>query len=385
MTNDPHKHDKFSKAIDRLEDIPAVSDIDPEVETEFRGDLIRAITLREHVTDARWAPYTDPMFVSGAVRTDVTFPNATRDLSYTTLEIYLGPSFGMLVRPLDAQGRTTSRLYGVPLLVHQTVPLKETDIMSRPIGRIRLSKDLIGKSHEQLQEDDLMKLLLGLHGAEPTIKAQDVVVALTYGELLRAYEQEGCSPFAETLVTQVTAVIPVNPLMYKTEAVGLAVQNPGRNPENIMCFGYGVAEAVYRGRPIVAKHSEPRMLQDIGSNGELSYFTVESLGNVKKRDQDAARDVFVGNMVVMALPLVGEKPYVPSSPKSDSGEPMFMKGTCSSYETKGHGHVDLAALSTGSATGIQSNLVPGTFDKTRPPGILDIRLITISPEEMNAQ
>ena len=64
---------------------------------------------------------------------------------------------------------------------------------------------------------------------------------------------------------------------------------------------------------------------------------------------------------------------------------MFMKGTCSSYETKGHGHVDLAALSTGSATGIQSNLVPGTFDKTRPPGILDIRLITISPEEMNAQ
>ncbi len=136
-----------------------------------------------------------------------------------------------------------------------------------------------------------------------------------------------------------------------------------------MCFAYGIGDTVFRGRPIVgggtANFGNGRALTDIDSGGREAFFDVRTLQDHGGSGGEAA----VGNLVVVALPLVGEKRVPPPSLRTPSTHSLTMG-------------VDLAQLATGRRTGTSSRLVPGTFDTTRRISIMDVRLLTVSPEEM---
>lgn len=83
-------------------------------------------------------------------------------------------------------------------------------------------------------------------------------------------------------------------------------------------------------------------------------------------------------MVVIALPLIG-KSLTPVYERRES----ILRGS-GFAETRSMG-VDLAVLSTGRTTGTQSRLVPGDFDTTRLNGIIDVTLLTVDPDNMNAE
>lgn len=347
------RKDYSGDALRRLE--APVGHIPTELEQAFLTDLITAIKLRNSFGDVAWVPYADPLCTDD-IRSEAHFPNV--DFMGN------GPRFAFVVRPVDAAGATTENFYGVPLVLSDRVSLEKSGLLERKITAFRQ-----GNGHPPT--DKLTGIVAEMHrrkhGSQPVRANQDLLVNLTIGDILKAYETEGENPLKYAEVQRVTAIIPANSA-YTTEGVGYVVQR-GHTPQEHMCFGYGVGETFYRGRPILRQiDSGPRLI-DINAQGSDAYFSVVSVSSLKT--DDLVGDVKVGNMVVIAMPLVGDPPepsYKPAS--SDRGElPTTMS-------------LDLAALKTGRTTGSSSRLVPGRLDPTRTVGILDVQLLVSQPNDL---
>ena len=365
----------FDRVLERLARDCANVPIETSAREAFFRDLEGALKVRENMAGIRFADYVDPM-IHGAVRSEAQFrmpnqfnPTVVTEAPYT---------FSFTVRPMDSQGNTPAEFYGVPTIIHEVVPLAASAILDRPIGAVRVNKGF------NAETDKLARLLSEVTGGTFSRHEQDLFFeGLTYGKLFEAYTREGAGSFDNVVVQPVTVLIPVNPGSYRTEAVGFAKSREFSTRHNV-CFAYGVGETMYRGRPISpGLDFRPRQLSDINSSGEEAYFVVEALSS----KSDVAGETKWGNMVVVALPLVGEGP-IPSV--SGSGSDIFMGGSrtlgfdspAKGGGTFGGGSIDYAALSAGRATGTTSRLVSGNFDGTRPITIVDARLLTYTPETL---
>lgn len=219
-------------ALSRL-DLPCASGVSAEVMGAFRLDLRDAINLRNG-PGIEFAPYVSPNLLDGVgILSRVPFPSVDTAGK--------GPYFAFMVRPVDGDGNSPDEFYGVPLVMGETVPLDKSGILERKLSVVRLSRDT-------KQSDELVSLIQTLMGKGTRVN-QDLMVDGNYGDLLEAYEREGAPSFKGAQVHRLTAVIPVNPKKYATEASGFAVQNSSSDSQ-LMCFGYGIGETVYRGRPI---------------------------------------------------------------------------------------------------------------------------------------
>ncbi|GEM_PF-6481373 len=343
------------------------SSISPEVEAAFRSDLARAIQVREGTEGITFAPYVNPD-LKGEVRSYAPFSGSPS-------------SFAFITRPVDDQGRTTNRFYGVPIVVRDTVSVEQSGILERRIATIRVSKDIDPST------DKLMGLLQEASGSTLERQDQNVSANISYAQLFKAYESEGCSPFEGAVVQRVIAIIPVNPQVYSVEGQGIARLQTFTHQQE-MCFGYTIGDVLFRGRPIVEGGNvisgNTIFLPDVNAQGENAFFNIQSLqAGLKSREEGA-----VGNFVVVALPLVGEEPLqMPSFERGYSNQfdfnPTFSMGGPTRSSFGGFGSIDAAYLSTGKATGTSSKLVNRGFDKTRKISIVDVTLLTLSPEQMS--
>lgn len=351
--------------------------IDTNIEQVFRRDLIEVMRVKTSSDEFEWAPYVkryDLKKYAYEAQAKVNFPNGEyySDANQEAAFLKTGPSLSVLVRCLDQEGRA-SQWYSVPIIVDERMPLDASDVLERKIGRFRLGEHFL-KDADRLQNDKLTNIVRRLHEGKKLItNDEDLFVDMMVKQLLGAYEEEDNMKFDGTEVQKVTIVMPVNPDVYRTEMVGLVSQKKDDWSED-MCFAYGAGNIFYRGRPIVSKKDHPRFLTDSDKAGKDCYFTVESLFDVTSAAQSGAvvKDIHTGNLVVIAMPLVGERPPpVYSHPPSERSMTMGL--------SRGFKDIDLAVLSTGSRTGGSSQLVPRAYDKRRKSGIIDARLLTLSP------
>ncbi|MEK6867650.1 MAG: hypothetical protein AABX98_02390 [Nanoarchaeota archaeon] len=365
---------KLDRVLERLTHDCGTVPIEAAAREAFFRDLEVAMKVRENIGGVRFADYVDPL-IHGTVRSEAQFRKPNQ---FTPTVVSDAPySFSFTVRPMDSKGNTPAEFYGAPTIIHKTVSLDASGILERPIGAVRVNKGF------NAETDALAKLLCEVTGATFSRHQQDLFFeGLTYGKLFEAYRKEEAGSFDGVLVQPVTVLIPVNPDSYRTEAVGFA-KSTEYSARNNVCFAYGVGETLYRGRPIIpGLDSRPRQLSDINPSGEEAYFAVEALSS----RSDVTGETKWGNMVVVALPLVGEEP---SLSRSSGDSDIFMGGSRTlgidsimKGGTFRGGSVDYASLSVGRATGTTSRLVSGNFDGTRPITIIDARLLTYTPETL---
>lgn len=329
--------------------------VSPE-EQAFIDDLVKAVMLRQNKPDILWAPYLDPQ-LGRRVRPDVPFPDSPQ-LGY-------GSSFALLVRPVGG----SETWYGAPVFVDDTVSLSESGIFDRQLHRFRIGKKFGDET------DGLTKMVKESYERGEKV-GQDLSVEMTVGELIELYEKENELRFAAYFpirVTRLSVVIPTN-ARYQTEAVGL-VKQQGLRSTDAMCFGYGMGDTFYRGRPVLQNRQEGPQLTDINREGDTAYFDVTALSQLGGED---AKNAQVGNMVIFAMPIVGEEPqptYVGSS------EPMLSFGG-GMLRGGGSRSLDLAAFTTGRATGTETTRTQGQVDPTRAASIIDARCLALTPERM---
>lgn len=332
------------------------------VQKAFVSDLRDAFAVQAGLNTVPHAPYVDPV-VTGCVRQDLRFPG---------YEERSGPGFSFMIRPITEEGASSSEWYGAPMWLGDVHPLEESALLERKISLFRCDSSI------NPETDKLIGIIKKQHPGEIPKANQDLIVTMTIGDLLRAYEAEDGTSFSGIQVQEVKAMIPTNP-SYRTEAAGF-ISNRGKKGTDHMCFGYGIGETFYRGRPIVNDLSTGELrLKDVDKSGTVAYFNVGALSQV----QEGVADVKTGNMVVIALPLVGK----------DRIDELLGRGLgYDSFGTRGFESVmrggaftlgiDAAALSTGRVTGERTTLVSGMFDSSRPVSILDVQLLATTPEKI---
>jgi len=346
----------------------------------FIADLRAAVETQQKLAaglvDIKFAPYIDLFIAEGVVRPEVRFPGAesSRADSY----------FAFIVRPLDQDRGYSERLIcGAPILIGDTVPLSDSGILERPFGTMRFSKSTDPKS------DKLVGILHEVTGKQGTIVNQDLIFDnVTWGELFEVYkaeEPETPLPIDNATVQQVTILVPRNPDLYRTEVVPIAVHR-SLHERNAMCFAYGIGDRVYRGRPIINGgiygHGNPktwRELSDINSAGVDAWYDIQTLTETVN---DTISTHMSGNLVVVALPLVGQEPQPRRS--CDSESPLFMEGSqlLDMAVMRNTGSIDFASFGTGSSMGRTGQIVPGKYDPDRPVGIIDATVMTYSPNQL---
>lgn len=333
----------------------------------FLDDLAAAIELRDNpsLSGFRFAPYVSPVF--GRVESTAAFAYPSSPLSFSPERSTV--SFRVRVR--DLEGNSSETFYGVPLLLGKKVSLAESGLLERKISTVRVG--------ENTKEDDELLQILRKLSPEFGIRSQDRDVCLSWGEILAAYEIEGAPCFDPAVVQQASVLIPSRSEAYTTEAE-IVVTHYGQETE-MRCFAYGVGENLYRGRPIITGgalgDSARRPLPEINESGKDAYFTVDRISRVG----DSTGEVKWGNLVVASLPLVGQR-RVNLPPVRAEVSPFMRNLGMSNVRGSSGGSVDYAALGIGRETGTGSKLVAGTFDKERPTALLDIRLLTITPENL---
>ena len=358
--------DTYTKSLNQLD--TALAQNPTEVDRAFIADLREAMLAKVLAPTLQRAPYVDPTF-SGELRQEVAFPG------YTNLESI---SFAFLVRPYHAAG-SSSTFYGAPTWLSKVVPLSESGLLERKIGTLRVGKGI------DPDTDKLIGIITEKMRGRPVRANQDLMVDLTLGELLAAYETEDSCTFDrdKIQVQKVKIVVPTNPA-YTTESGGLVLPGMG-----LSCFGYGVGKTFYRGRPVVDSIYNiinPRLarvprLVDINVSGEEAYFDVAALSTLK--GEDNIIDLNVGHFTVIALPLLRPVP-----PPADFG--VVMKGDgygearTLGMPTRGgvSKGLDSAAFSVGRATGGRSQLVSGTYDTRRPLSIIDAQVLALTPSQI---
>jgi len=357
--------DTYTKSLNQLDN--ALAQNPTEVDRAFIADLREAMLAKVLAPTIQRAPYVDPTF-SGELRQEVAFPG------YTNLESI---SFAFLVRPYHAAG-SSSTFYGAPTWLSKVVPLSESGLLERKIGTFRVGKGI----------DPNTDRLIGIiteKMRERLVRAnQDLMVDLTLGDLLAAYETEdGCTFDRDKIqVQKVKIVVPTNPA-YTTESGGLILPGMG-----LSCFGYGVGETFYRGRPVVdsiynllnSRSVRVPRLVDINTNGEEAYFDIAALSTL--RGDDCITDLKVGHFTVISLPLLRPVPPV------DFGVTMkgdgYSEARTLGMPTRGgvSKGLDSAAFSVGRATGGRSQLVSGTYDTHRPLSIIDAQVLVLTPSQI---
>ena len=335
----------------------------------FLEDLRLALSLRENpaLSGLQFAPYVYP--VSGRVESNAPFPYPSA--SPFAQEERSAVSFQ--ARVVDASGSASARFYGVPVILGKKVGLAESGILERRVGTVRVS--------ENTKEDDQLLAILRELSPEFLVRAQDRDVSLSWGEVLAAYEIEGAPAFDSVVVQQAAVLIPSRSEAYQTEARILATHYG--NEIEMRCFAYGIGEMLYRGRPIIKGgemgDSAQRGLHEVNEGGKDAFFTVDRISHLS----DSVGETKWGNLVVVSLPLVGERK---KSTFAGISEPSpFMSFDLGASVTRGVSRgasVDYAALGIGKETGTSSKLVTGAFDTARTAAILDIRLLTITPETL---
>lgn len=375
--------DALATMLGRLEKEVCSTGIDLEVEQVFRHDLLEVMRIRTSSDEFKWAPYIqkyDTKTYRLDAQASVNFPNLEHDLlgmsvnaDRTLNTVTSGPSLTVLVRCLDSEGKA-SYWYSVPIIIDEKVALDASGVLERPIGRVRLGEHLLNDL-DRLANDELTSIIKKMHRRKKLTRSdQDLYVNMDVRKLLRAYEREESMKFKGTQVQKVTVVMPVNPGVYRTEMVGLVYQRKDHWSKD-MCFGYGAGNVFYRGRPVVSSPEKPRFLMDSDKAGKDCYFAVESLSAVTEAAQSGAvvKDVYTGNFLVIAMPLVGEEPQEVDIKPQTQSQVLFQSDVKIS--------IDIAALSTGLQSGTTSQLVARSYDTRRKLGIMDARLLTLGPDK----
>ncbi len=351
--------DYFTDVQRRLEQL--CSALPDAVQKVFVSDLRDAFAVQAGLNTIPHAPYVDPV-ITGCVRQDLRFPG---------YEERSGPGFAFMIRPLTEQGASSQGWYGAPMWLGDVHPLEESALLERKISLFRCDSSISPET------DKLIGIIKRQHPSGISKANQDLVVTMTIGDLLRAYEAEDGASFSGIQVQEVKAMIPTNPA-YRTEAVGLVSNRGGRSTDH-MCFGYGIGETFYRGRPVVSNFSAGELrLKDVDVSGAVAYFNVDALSQV----QEGVADVKTGNMVVIALPLVGKDQIRSIQLLGSRYDSFGMRGLESVMRGGGTLGIDAAALSTGRVTGERATLVTGKFDPSRPVSILDVQLLAMTPERI---
>ena len=320
-------------------------------EQAFIDDLVKAVMLREGKPGLSWAPYLTQQLGTRVI-SPVPFPSSP-------LQGY-GPSFALLIRPLGG----SEMWYGAPVFVDDAVSLSDSGIFDRKLERFRIGKKFGDAT------DSLTAKVQERYGRGARVD-QDLPVEMKIGDLLAVYEKEEdvkLGAYFPIRVRRLTVVIPTNP-RYQTEAVGFVKQR-GLRSTDAMCFGYGIGDTFYRGRPVLQNDQEGPQLSDINPEGNTAYFDITALSHVSGED---AANMQVGNMVVLAIPIVGEVPRPLPYESSDMltlGGGGMMRG------------LDLAAFSTGRETGTETRRVSGQYDPARPWSMIDARILALTPERM---
>lgn len=349
----------YDADVQRRLDTALGGSISDEAVRAFLVDLRDAVGIQSKLTTIERAPYVDP-FVAGGIRSEIKFPGYR--------ERYNGPSFSFMVRPLEGTAASTKDWYGVPMWLNGVVSYEESRLGERKISAFRLGKEINS-------EDNLLRILREKQGRDFPRANQDIIVNMTIADLLAAYQTENGTAFSGLQVQRAKAVIPTNPA-YTTEAVGFVV-NKSYLPRDQVCFGYGIGETFYRGRPILGTPQQGPRLIDINERGEEAFFNVGAVSQLQGQDQ--VGDVKVGNFVVIALPLVGPAPMPPTDYESRNGDAFSLGGNMRGGGSLG---IDLATLNIGRKTGNKSRLVSGQFDSSRPVSILDVQLLALTPAQI---
>ncbi|MBI1970630.1 hypothetical protein HYS47_02710 [Candidatus Woesearchaeota archaeon] len=342
----------------------------------FLDDLCSAIRVATGKTEGvTFATYVSDI-IGDIVKAEVPFPNNGSG--------YDGPTFSFVVRPLDSEGHATHQLYGVPMIIGSTVPLEESGLLSRPITSMRFGQ---GFNYETDKLTQLVMEFNDVRGFVPRRVGQDLLVSITYDDLLRAYEKEEAGFNREGIqVTQVTILVPSGE-GYKTEGAGSIAQRALLHPSHDMCFAYGVGERVYRGRPIAKPLKRethgPRLL-DHNGQGEECFFNIASLARVAV--DGTSDDVQALHFTAIAVPLIGTDDSLKFQLERGWNDSSLLGGGLmkGGGMTFGGGTlgVDVAAFSTGRTTGTSSRLVHQAYDPSRKVGIIDAKVYTCSPDTM---
>lgn len=344
--------DDSSKVLKHLEQQQTIS---PEHEQGFLADLVAAVQIQNTLSDIPRAPYIDPS-LTGEVRAEVRFPGYTE---------YTGSSFSLIVRP--RVGEASSALwYGVPMWLGAELPYEKSGLAERHLSALRLDRKLDPAT------DSLCKIIAGNHKGELRRANQDLLVDMTIGDIISAYQTEDGTIFKDIRVQQVKAVVPTNPA-YTTEGAGF-VSNVMFRPHEHVCFGYSLGETFYRGRPILSNSAKGPRLTDIDASGEQSFFNLEARSSLRGKDE--VKDIKAGNMVVIALPLIGEAPASPAHPWQRDNERTLGMSRGGTFG------LDDAVFSTGRRTGVTSKYMAGKFDPERPVSILDVQVLALTPEKI---